>query len=120
MMKKIVIANGDGVRSAEAYEYPLKNEPKGDAVKVMVNDVECRGRTTSGRGKSAIPNYYLYFVEGDKLFYVKSSAAEVLEFRAGKLTLVDEGAVVEAAKALETVAETATEPAKPRRVRVAK
>lgn len=122
-MKKIVISVGDSVRSADAYEYPLKNEPKSDAVKVMVNGVECRGRTTSGRGKSAIPNYYLYFVEGSTLFYVKSTAAEVIAYRAGGVTIVNEGATalptpVETVSAEPVAAETPAEAPKARRVRV--
>lgn len=91
-MKQVQVTIGSSVRVADAYEYPTKNEPKSDAVKTVVNGQETRGRTTSGRGKSAIPNFYIYFIEGDKLFYFKSTAAEVAEFRKGEAVIIDKAA----------------------------
>ena len=115
-MKQVQVTIGSSVRVADAYEYPTKNEPKSDAVKAVVNGQTTRGRTTSGRGKSAIPNFYIYFIEGDKLYYFKSTAAEVAEFRKGAAVIIDKP-TGEQPKAEAPVAETKEEP-KARRQRV--
>lgn len=115
-MKQVSVTIGSSTRVADAYEYPTRHEPKSDAVKTVVNGQETRGRTTSGRGKSAIPNFYIYFIEGDKLYYFKSTAAEVAEFRKGEAVIVN--AVAGEQPKAEAEPEALKEEPKARRQRV--
>lgn len=117
-MKKIVIETKAGSREANANEYPIRLEPKSPAFDIEVNGVKCRARATSGKGKSAIPNYYFYFVEGDAMFYVRSTPDEIAALRAGE-GKVKNAAIVVAAPDSEPVpakeAEEAEEAPKARR-----
>src|SRR6478609_8302257 len=101
-MKKITITTAAGTREANANEYPLRSEPKSPAFEVQVNGVKCRARATSGKGKSAVNNHYFYFVEGQTMFYVRTTPDELAALKA-------EGASVTDVK--EAVAATDTTPA---------
>jgi hypothetical protein len=122
-MKQVNIAINGVSRTANANEYPIRLEPKGEPFKVTLNGVEVRARKTSGRGKSAIPNHYLYFIEGERMFYVKVSPAEFGNLNGA--TLTDFGGETNQNDAPETVqaAESAVEEPKSnggKRRRVAK
>jgi hypothetical protein len=103
-MKKVIIQIGSTKREANANEYPMRYEPKSDAVKGQANGKETRIRFTSGKGKSAINNHYIYFVEGEILFFTRSDAGEVERAKKEPVVIID---AVETQAALPP-----TEPAK--------
>ena len=80
-MKKFSLTIGQTTRSVNANEYNVS--PKTGEFKATVNGVESSAWTTSGRGKSAINNHYIYFKDGPTLYYTKSDASEVVEARKG-------------------------------------
>jgi hypothetical protein len=63
---------------------------------------------TSGKGKSAVPNYYLYFRdEKGAIFYFRSSPSEIESAKKGfAIFSVEPAKLVEAAKALEAAEES--------------
>lgn len=88
-MKKITIQIGETKREANANEYPMRYEPKSPFVKGQANGKETRVRFTSGKGKSAINNHYIYFVEGDILYFTRSDAAEVERAKKEPVIILD-------------------------------
>lgn len=97
-MKKVNITIAGVTREVPANEYPMRFLPKKDAGLATVNGKDTVTRFTEGRGKSLVNNHYIYFVEGDKLFFLRSTAPEIAAARKEKITVVD---VVEAAPAGE-------------------
>jgi len=78
-MKKFAIATPAGVRVVNANEYSVS--PKlGEFSAIVKGDVS-PAWSTAGRGKSAVPNYYLYFREGSTLYYFRSNPAEIAAAR---------------------------------------
>ena len=88
-MKKIIVTTAFGAREANANEYPMRLEPKSPSFEVEVNGVKCRARATSGKGKSTINNHYFYFIEGDQMYYVRSTPDEIAKLKAGEGTITD-------------------------------
>lgn len=92
-MKKFSLTIGSSTRSVNANEYNVA--PKTGGFKATINGVESDAWTTSGKGKSAINNHYIYFKDGATLYYVKSDASEVVEARKG-FQAATEGAAAQA------------------------
>ncbi len=84
--------------------------PKAAPFKATVNGVECPAWTTDGKGKSQVVNCYLYFKQGDTLYYVKMTGP-------GELAAARQSLIVTTDEWEET---QTTAPAKPKRQRVAK
>jgi hypothetical protein len=81
-MKKFNVAIAGVAREVNANEYSVS--PKTGVFDAQVFDGgTTQAWTTSGKGKSAINNHYIYFKDGDQLFYFKSNAVEVVEARKG-------------------------------------
>lgn len=122
-MKKVILAVGDTRREANANEYPLRSEPKSDAFEIVANGAKVRARSTSGKGKSAVNNFYLYFVEGSTLYYVRSTPDEIARAKRGELSITDAPVVAAAVDTTPAPAPAAeppkAEPAAPKRRRVA-
>jgi len=93
-MKKfsVTIAQNEA-REVNANEYSVS--PKLGAFDVTVCGKESKAWTTSGKGKSAINNHYIYFKDGATLYYFKSNAVEVEQARKG-FSVSLPGAVVQA------------------------
>lgn len=88
-MKKVSLTIGSLTREANANEYPLRSEPKSNPGKAQANGVEVRTRFTSGKGKSAINNHYLYWVEGDVMFYTRVTAEEIAKAKTDAVVIAD-------------------------------
>lgn len=106
-MKKIMLTVAGVTREVPANEYPMRFLPKKDAGVALVNGKETVTRFTEGRGKSLVNNHYIYFVEDGKLFFLRSTAAEVAAARKEKIVVVD---VIESAPAPAPVAEPTPAP----------
>lgn len=88
-MKKVTITIGNVTREANGNEYPMRAEPKSTPVKGQANGSETRVRFTSGKGKSAINNHYLYWVEADTLFYTRVTADEIARAKTEPIVILD-------------------------------
>lgn len=44
------------------YSYQVKPKTNRDPIRVVFNDVEYKGRLTSGQGKGSAPRFYAYFM----------------------------------------------------------
>lgn len=118
-MKKVSLTIGTVTREANGNEYPLRSEPKSPAVKGEANGAESRVRFTSGKGKSAINNHYLYWVEGDIMFYTRVTADELTRAKTEPVVILDAKETQAAVPSpTQAPAETPQEDAKPRRQRV--
>lgn len=82
-MKKfsITLASDEQAFEVNANEYSVS--PKTGLFEATVCGKVSQAWTTSGKGKSAINNHYIYFKDGDQLFYFKCTAVQVLEARKG-------------------------------------
>lgn len=119
-MKKVILSLGEVSREANANEYPLRAEPKSAPGKAVANGVEVRTRFTAGKGKSAINNYYLYWVEGETMFYTRVTAEELARAKTEAVVIADAKepqAAVPSPAPTPAAAPEPTEPAKPRRRR---
>lgn len=74
-MKKFAIKTASGIREINANEYSVA--PKTNTFEATVNGNKEFAASTSGKGKSAIPNYYLYFRESGTLYYFRSNPEEI-------------------------------------------
>jgi hypothetical protein len=104
-MKKVTLTIGGVSREVPANEYPMRFLPKKDAGLALVNGKDSITRFTEGRGKSAINNHYIYFVEGDKLYFLRSTAAEVAAARKEKIIVVDINEAIAAGEQPQPAAE---------------
>lgn len=122
-MKKVILSLGSLSREANANEYPLRSEPKSAPGKAQANGVEVRTRFTSGKGKSAINNHYLYWVEGETMFYTRVTAEELAKAKTEAVVIADakepQAAVPSpvASGDVTPLPSASPEPAKPRRQR---
>lgn len=119
-MKKFSIATAAGVRVVNANEYSVA--PKTNTFSALVMGVESFAASTAGKGKSAIPNFYLYFREGNALYYFRSTPDEIAAARATGLVVDAEGeadrlALGDAKTDDAPVAPEAEAPTKPKRSR---
>lgn len=118
-MKKIILTIGNVSREANGNEYPLRGEPKSTPVTGTANGAPSRVRFTSGKGKSAISNHYLYWVEGETLFYTRVTSDEIAHAKVEPIVIADASepqAAVPTPK-VEPEQAAAKEPAKARRQR---
>jgi len=87
-MKQVtVMIEGQEYRVVNANEYSVT--PKTNEFKMTANGVECSAWSTSGKGKSAVNNHYLYWREGKTLFWFKSDASEIVAARTLGFKIVD-------------------------------
>ena len=123
-MKKITLTIGSTKREANANEYPLRYEPKSAKVDAVANGKPTRLSFTNGKGKSVINNHYLYWVEGNVMFYTRTTAAETDLMRKEKVEIIDlvetQAAIPATVGATPQAEEKPAETAKPQRKRVAK
>lgn len=97
-MKKFAIKTISGIREINANEYSVA--PKTNTFEATVNGNKEFAASTSGKGKSAIPNYYLYFRESGTLYYFRSNPEEIEAAKKG----------FEVANSVEAFAEPETPP----------
>jgi hypothetical protein len=107
-MKQVtVIIGNQTTRVVNANEYSVT--PKTNGFKMVANDVECDAWSTSGKGKSAVNNHYLYWREGKTLFWFKSSAEEIVNARTAGFMVRDGDQSQAPAGEQEQPAEVSTE-----------
>lgn len=82
-MRKFNITIGSSTREVNANEY--NTFPKTGHFEATINGAKGPAATTSGKGKSAVNNHYVYFKEGSQIFYFKSDAVEVVAAQKGFL-----------------------------------
>ena len=87
-MKKFSITLGGQTNEVNASEYSIA--PKTNTFTVKLDGKDVFAATTSGKGKSAINNHYIYFREGEQLYYFKTSAEGVTQ--AKEMTIANIGA----------------------------
>ncbi len=90
-MKKFNVTIAAVTREVNANEYSVS--PKTGVFEASICGKTGQAWTTSGKGKSAINNHYIYFKDDAVLYYFKSNAVEVVEARKG-LSVALPGAVV--------------------------
>ena len=112
-------------REVNANEYNVT--PKTNGFGSIVDGAPGEAWSTSGKGKSATPNFYLYFKQDGVLYYFRSTADEIDQARkagfevsskgsdAFEVTAEDEQAPETSEPAAEPQAETAPETPKVRR-----
>lgn len=87
-MKQVTVRIGNqATRVVNANEYSVT--PKTNEFKMTANGAECSAWSTSGKGKSAVNNHYLYWKEGKTLFWFKSTAEEIINARTKGFVIED-------------------------------
>ena len=82
MRKFFISFAGNTAIEKNANEYSVY--PKTNTFPALFDAKEITAAFTSGKGKSAIPNYYLYFRDSaNSIFYFRSNPAEIEEAKKG-------------------------------------
>jgi hypothetical protein len=103
-LKKFAIKTSLAIREINANEYSVF--PKTNTFTATVKGISEFAASTSGKGKSAIPNYYLYFRSEGTLYYFKSNPEEISAAKGSSGFIVAESIeALEKEKAVEATVE---------------